>query len=85
MADVWTSGSNEGASCDVERSFAWCDSGKLLNATDVNNEKLWTQVPAVNSTTDRCVALHLDAGPKQVALQQVSCLSKRPFICQVLK
>jgi hypothetical protein len=85
MADVWTSGSSEGASCDVERSFAWCDSGKLLNATDIANEKFWTQVPAVNSAEDRCIALHLDAIVKNVALQQVSCLSKRPFICQVLK
>lgn len=82
MSDVWTSGSSEGESCDVERTFAWCDTGKLLSNTEIANKEYWTEVPDGKSSAERCIALHFDAKLAKVVLKEADCLGENSFICQ---
>lgn len=86
MSDaVWTFGSSEGNSCDVERTFAWCNSGKLLNAIEVVNEEYWDVIPDGNISNERCIALDLDSRSLRVDLKRVDCQGTKPFICQVME
>jgi hypothetical protein len=73
---TWTSGSSEGEGCDVERKFAWCPAGTLLDT------RLWTALPDGNATSQRCLQLTLDAA--NATLERANCTDeKKPFVCQV--
>lgn len=85
-SSVWTSGSNEGNSCDLVRSFAWCDTGILLNETDVMKADNWdaaTGMPSGNASDPKCLTLKYDAAAQKVALGRSKCNGTMPFLCKV--
>jgi hypothetical protein len=84
-SSVWTAGSNEGNACDIEKSFIWCSSGRMITESQVADPQFWTKLPSGNPSSQRCLELKYDAeaGAK---LNPANCTQdKKPFICQVLK
>jgi len=82
-ASVWTSGSSEGESCDLQRKFSWCSSGTQMSDSDVNNTEFWTKGATPNGTdsSERCLSLNLES--TSFGLIPSDCKVKQPFICQV--
>jgi len=84
MASIWTSGSSEGASCDIERNFIWCSTGTLLKETDVINTDNWIySIPDGNASDEKCLVLNYDADTSRAALQRSKCQGNMPFLCKV--
>lgn len=83
MSDFWTFGSSEGNLCDVTLTFAWCDTGKLIYATEVVNKDYWDVIPDGNYSKERCMTLHNDEKFMKVILKRAECQGKSSFICQV--
>jgi Lectin C-type domain len=78
-----TSGSNEGASCEVQGVYNWCTSGNTLLLPDLI--KMFLK-PTANASHERCVALNASSNTdNSSALTHVSCAGKQfPFICEPL-
>jgi hypothetical protein len=81
VSSVWTSASNEGTDCYLERKFSWCLTGKLFAPSDVTNSQLWEKVPDGSPSAARCLGMSvLD----RAVLTQDDCANdKKPFACQV--
>jgi len=78
---AWTSGSNEGTFCDVERTYTWCSSGSIISEVDVNKTDNWLDIPGKQSASTRCLSMSLNATTR--ALTHKSCEEKMPFLCEV--
>jgi hypothetical protein len=78
---VWTSGGAEGDSCDLERQFAWCAVGTLLNESDVRTPAYWTKEPEAKVSTDKCLTLNYAA--TSVGLLAADCTATKQLLCQV--
>jgi len=79
---VWTSGSNEGNFCDVERTYSWCSIGALISPTDVNKTDNWVDVlDASKAASLRCLSLTVNG--TKTGLAHANCEEKRPFVCEV--
>jgi hypothetical protein len=84
-SSVWTAGSSEGNACDTEKTFAWCPSGKLFNASQVAEARFWSKPPDGSASTKRCLELSYDA-TKGASLASADCSTdKKSFMCQVRK
>lgn len=82
LVSVWTTGSSEGTGCDVERTFSWCSSGKLLLTSELSNSLLWEKVPDGSPSAARCLVLSVLN--RVASLTQADCANDRkPFVCQV--
>lgn len=82
-SSVWTAGSNEGNACDIEKTFIWCSSGKLITDSQVADASFWTTIPNSSPSSQRCLELKYDqsAGTK---LAGANCnQDKKSFVCQV--
>jgi len=78
---VWTSGSNEGSFCDVERTSAWCSTAAIISATDVNNIASY-KFPSENVTSDRCLSLNVTSS--SIQLTHANCNKSQQFLCEVI-
>ena len=84
MASIWTSGSSEGASCDIDRNFIWCSTGTLIKEADVNNADNWIySIPDGNASDEKCLVLNYDAPNNKTALQRSKCQGNMTFLCKV--
>jgi hypothetical protein len=86
MTSVWTSGSSEGAWCDFERTFIWCNTGIMLSEVEVNNTNNWVStsgIPDGNATDEKCLLLNYDADTNKAALQRSKCQGNVSFLCKV--
>jgi hypothetical protein len=86
MSSVWTSGSSEGALCDIERKFMWCSTGTLLSEVDVNNTDNWistNRIPDGNASDEKCLVLDYGAVTNKAALQRSTCQGNMSFLCKV--
>jgi hypothetical protein len=69
--------------CDLQRKFAWCPTGRMLNESEVADARYWVTPPDGSASSKRCLELNYDA-TKGAALASVHCsIDKRSFICQV--
>jgi hypothetical protein len=83
QSSVWTSGSSEGESCDVQRRFAWCPSGKMINESQIADVRFWKKPPDGSASTQRCLELTYDAAAGAKLASANCSTDKKPFICQV--
>jgi hypothetical protein len=82
-SSVWTTGSSEGEACDLQRRFAWCPTGRMINESQVADARYWVTPPDGSASTKRCLELSYDAS-KGASLASAHCSTdKRSFICQV--
>jgi hypothetical protein len=79
MSGLWTSGSNEGAYCAEDETFAWCSTGAMFSAHNSNDTELMAHVNNRKSSTDRC--LMLDVANSKLALS--NCEQKVNLVCEV--
>jgi hypothetical protein len=83
-SSVWTSGSYEGVACDLKNKFAWCPSGRLLNASQISDARFWVTPPDGSVSTQRCLELKYDAAAAGVKLSSAHCSAdKKAMVCQV--
>jgi hypothetical protein len=84
--NVWTSGSNEGDFCDVERSFSWCSAGSKINDSILNNTEYWAnnQIPGENLTPKKCLSLNFNSPLRNVGLVQSQCDELNSLLCLVI-
>lgn len=80
----WTSASSEGQNCGIERTFAWCTSGAIVDEKYVNDAQLWLNAPNGSETTANCVALGLSSSETSAQLSLAACADSKSFMCQVL-
>jgi len=80
---LWTSASSEGLFCALERTFAWCSSGRAADEAFVNNTELWTAIPSGNETNANCVTLGLNKNGSSAQLSLAACSESKSFMCQV--
>jgi len=78
---VWTSGSNEGENCDVNRKYSWCSTGSVFPEADLAQKDNWLDGPGLVSSSGQCLAIAINASA--AALTHANCAEKRPFLCQV--
>jgi hypothetical protein len=79
MTGLWTSGSNEGAYCAEDDTFAWCSTGAKFSAHNSNDVELITNINNRKSTTDRCLMLDLASAK----LSMANCEQKQSLVCEV--
>jgi len=77
----WTSGSDEGENCDVNRKYSWCSTGSVFPETDLAQRNNWLDGPGLVSGSGRCLAMAVNAS--SAALTHADCSERKPFLCQV--
>jgi hypothetical protein len=82
--DFWTSGSNEGANCDVQKVYGWCSSatGAPIDPPMVTNDSFW--LSKVASPSQRCLTLSFDsaAATVKIGMKHAECTNKFPVVCE---
>jgi len=78
---VWSSGSDEGENCDVNRKYSWCSTGSVFPETELAQRNNWLDGPGLVSGSGRCLAMAVNASA--VALTHADCSERKPFLCQV--
>jgi len=73
----WTSGSNDGASCDAQKVYSWC----ALNAL-VPTGLLANVTKATTSMTERCLVFDAAGTDNSSVLAHSDCATKMPYICE---
>jgi hypothetical protein len=87
--EFWTSGSNEGESCNKQNIYNWCS----LNDTFLQSEltvqtgnQYFRNVAAANSETDRCLLFKLNGSTSDiVGLEHANCGNAKNYICEVIR
>jgi hypothetical protein len=80
---VWTTGSSEGDACDVQRKFAWCPSGRLMNESQAADARFWAKPPDGTASAQRCLQLNYDAAAGATLATAHCSADKKSFVCQV--
>ena len=81
----WTSASSEGQYCALERTYAWCTTGTIVQGSYINDTQLWAATPDGNASLGNCVALSLNNSKKSAQLSLAACTEAKSYMCQVLK
>lgn len=84
---VWTSGSSDGDSCDIERSFIWCSTGSKINDSVLKNANFWanSEIPGYKPMPQKCLALKFPSAVGNVGLAQSDCGELNSLLCLVNK
>jgi hypothetical protein len=75
--NFWTSGANDGISCDVQGVYAWCALGEL-----VPPGMLSAFIKPSNSSSERCLLLNAASTDNSTSLTHANCTQKMPYICE---
>jgi hypothetical protein len=82
---LWTAASSEGQYCALDRTFAWCTSGTILEEIFINDTQLWDSTPKGSASDGNCVAMSLKTDESSVQLSLAACSDSKSYMCQVLK
>jgi hypothetical protein len=82
-SSVWTTGSSEGEACDLQRKFAWCPTGRMLNESQMADARYWVTPPDGSASIKRCLELNYDASTGARLANADCSADKKSFICQV--
>lgn len=82
---LWTSASSDGQYCALERTFAWCTTGNIVNETYINDTQLWASKPDGSESAGNCVTLSLNKDETSAQLSLAACTESKKYMCQVLK
>ncbi|XP_059486554.1 mucin-5AC-like isoform X2 [Neocloeon triangulifer] len=77
--NYWTSGANDGSSCEVEKVYTWCASNLTVAPDDVTMQKYWSIAKTFNATTDRCIAIQFNA--TSASIYFTKCASRMAYVC----
>jgi hypothetical protein len=86
--EFWTSGSNEGESCNAQNVYSWC------SATNVSTfepeflervqNKFFRNLIAKDAANDRCVTFKLNASNTETSgFEHAACNKSLNYICEV--
>jgi hypothetical protein len=81
----WTSGSNEGLNCDIQRVFSWCSLALNLTA-QLSHQKseFWAENATLQTlANEKCLALQYTKSNQTAGLILRDCEKKLPAICEV--
>jgi hypothetical protein len=81
----WTSASSEGHYCALERTYAWCTTGTIVDGSYINDTQIWAAMPDGSASAGNCVALGLNNNKTSAQLSLAACTDTKSYMCQVLK
>jgi len=85
--NFWTSGSNEGENCHLQKVYSWCSLDTLLLPellTQSQEKFYWRNMTAQNPETDRCLGFNFNGSSAEITgLEHQSCNSTGNYICEV--
>jgi hypothetical protein len=73
----WTSGANDGISCDVQSVYMWCALSEL-----VPPGLLSAFIKPTTSASERCLLLDAAGTDNSTTLAHSNCTQKMPYICE---
>jgi hypothetical protein len=82
---LWTSASSEGQYCALDRTFAWCTTGTVVEQIFLNDTILWDSTPKGSALEGNCVAMSLKTDESSAQLSLATCSDSKSYMCQVFK
>jgi hypothetical protein len=82
---LWTAASSEGQYCALDRTFAWCTTGTIVEMLFINDIKLWDATPKGSASDGNCVTMSLTTNESSAQLSLAACSDSKSYMCQVLK
>jgi hypothetical protein len=73
----WTSGANDGASCNVQGVYMWCALSELVPPGLMS-----AFIKPTNSSSERCLLLDAAGADNSTTLAHSNCTQKMPYICE---
>jgi hypothetical protein len=77
------SASSEGQYCALERTYAWCSTGAIVEGSYINDTQLWAVKPDGSESAGNCVALGLNNNKTSAQLSLAACTDTKSYMCQV--
>jgi hypothetical protein len=82
---LWTAASSDGQYCAMERTFAWCTTGAILEEIFINDTQQWDATPKGSASDGNCVAMSLKTDESSAQLSLAACSDSKSYMCQVFK
>ncbi|XP_059484026.1 uncharacterized protein LOC132201683 [Neocloeon triangulifer] len=76
----WTSGSNEGTGCEIDRKYNWCSMNGSSFTGQIMNTSLWSAPSATDATLERCISYVFDS--QKIGMAHTACTEKLLYICE---